>query len=312
VRLLSIGDQIKPGTYPFHSAFDRAINFAHSDRLVSVVTEDIGPGPLNIVIREPLTDGGGSKAFPPLRITAKTIAFANCHLRFSSRHRYNSSFDFIPDDLRCDQVRSPAFRWLARRNKNGSLRRLRRNLAALRKLLTTKSPPRSLALILDDTRAKNFRSPSARAFARQALRGAAYIFQGDLLKGVRILKGCGPGLTPAGDDFIAGILIGLNLLQILSGRNLEPLAGRVFHAAQGANIFSNTFLCLARRGLLFGRIKDLLTAMLAGNQQAVRRAAANLFAIGATSGADLAAGIFVTVTGRLGLQLPLCLAPAFR
>ena len=49
--LLSIGDQIRPGTYRFHSRFDRAVNFEHHGRLIAVVDEAIGPGPLNIVLR---------------------------------------------------------------------------------------------------------------------------------------------------------------------------------------------------------------------------------------------------------------------
>ena len=48
--LLSIGDQVKPGTYRLHSRFSRAINFERAGRLVSVVDETIGPGPLNIVL----------------------------------------------------------------------------------------------------------------------------------------------------------------------------------------------------------------------------------------------------------------------
>ena len=52
VMLLSIGDQIRPGTYRFHSRFNRAVNFEHQGRLIAVVDETIGPGPLNIVLRD--------------------------------------------------------------------------------------------------------------------------------------------------------------------------------------------------------------------------------------------------------------------
>lgn len=300
MTLLSIGDQIGPGTYPFHSAFRRALNFAHGGRLISVVTTDIGPGPLNIVIRGRLPDGGGSNTLPPLQIAANRLSFANRCLRFTPRHRYYSGFDFVPDNLRRRTVRSPAFRQWADQKGNGRLRRFHRNLAILRELLITKSPPRSLALVLDESQLKNFRSAFDRALLRQVLRGAHHVLHGHLLKGVRSLRGCGPGLTPGGDDFIAGILIGLYLLQILHGLNFRSLADRIFRAALGANIFSNTFLDLARRGLLFGRMKDLIQALLLGTNSGVRRAAGKLFAIGATSGADLATGFFVTVNPDTG------------
>ena len=50
--LLSIGDQVKPGTYRPHSRFHRVVNFEREGRLVSVVDERIGPGPLNIVLHD--------------------------------------------------------------------------------------------------------------------------------------------------------------------------------------------------------------------------------------------------------------------
>jgi hypothetical protein len=113
------------------------------------------------------------------------------------------------------------------------------------------------------------------------------------------LKGCGLGLTPSGDDFIAGLLIGLHVLQKLSGQNLQPTIDAIFRAARGDNIFSNTFLDLARRGLLFGRIKALLLALISGSRGSVRRAAEALFAVGASSGADLATGLFMTLDGNV-------------
>jgi hypothetical protein len=124
-----------------------------------------------------------------------------------------------------------------------------------------------------------------------------------LLQGIRHLKGCGPGLTPAGDDFIAGLLIGLRLLQKLSGQNFQSTADAVFRAARGDNLFSNTFLDLARCGLLSGPMKDLLLALASGGESSVRSTARKLFAIGETSGADLATGLFMTLQAR-GPLLP--------
>jgi hypothetical protein len=91
------------------------------------------------------------------------------------------------------------------------------------------------------------------------------------------------------------LLIGLNLLQELRGQAFQPTADAVFGAAEGDNIFSNTFLDLARRGLLFGRMKDLLFVLMTGSEASVRKATGKLFAIGASSGADLATGFFLTV-----------------
>jgi hypothetical protein len=355
--LVSIGDQVRPGNYRLHSRFNRAVNFERAGRLVSVVDETIGPGPLNIVLgalpagaqplgcrnprnpgalrqapeRSPLlqpegcappalavdgltgtllpqvaadvsrrifsaaeiapTDVGGyaglvNHAPPeisgpterlPLRITTCTLMYGGHRYPFTSRHRYNSTLELSAVDPN----------------------RFRRNLSALGDALLEDAPPKSVAFLLDSNRRKNFRRGFERAFADQIGRGVNQVFNGKLLAGVRQLKGCGFGLTPAGDDFIAGLLLGLHLLQRLRGQNLQPRMDAICRAAQGDNLFSNTFLDLARRGLLFGRMKDLLVAVTSGSRSSVRRAAEALFAVGETSGADLATGLFLTLRGNI-------------
>ena len=272
VTLLSIGDQVKPGTYRFHSRFNRAVNFEHRGRLIAVVDEAIGPGPLNIVLRG-LGKGGLGNPLPPLRVTARTVWFAEHLCHYSSRHRYDSN-------LACEAK---------------DLDRLQHNLAALGEALRKAAPPKSLAFLLDGQRRKNFRAGFERAFAEQIQRGVRQVFHGRLLQGIRCLKGCGLGLTPSGDDFIAGLLIGLHLLEKLRRQDFQPIAEAVFRAAQGDNLFANTFLDLARRGLLFGHMKDLILALVSGGEGAVRQAAAKMFAIGESSGADLVTGFLMTV-----------------
>jgi hypothetical protein len=293
--LLSVGDQIESGVFRFHSRFNRAVNFERHGRLVSVVDEQIGPGPLNIVLREgfSLSPSEGERAGvrspfslqgsgahcalkvrgTPLKITASSVVFAAHRFPFTPRQRYHSTLDFDPGNLHC----------------------FHHNLSSFGELLTECAPSKSLAFLLDETRLKNFRSGFEQAFADRICRGAHQVFQGRLLEGIRSLKGCGLGLTPSGDDFIAGLLIGLNLLQELRGQAFQPTADAIFGAAEGDNIFSNTFLDLARRGLLFGRMKDLLLVLMTGSEASVRKATGKLFAIGASSGADLATGFFLTV-----------------
>jgi hypothetical protein len=47
--------------------------------------------------------------------------------------------------------------------------------------------------------------------------------------------------------------------------------------------------------LLFGRLKDLLLALVSGSESSVRRATKRVFGMGETSGADLATGLFMTL-----------------
>jgi hypothetical protein len=279
VTLLSIGDCVRPGTYRLHSRFTRAANYRHKGCLVSVVDESIGPGPLNIVLsaRRAGYQGTlpGSLLRSPLQISPRTVLFAGRRYPFTSRQRYYSRLDLPSLDPR----------------------RFRRNVATFRRLLKQTSPPQSLAFLLDEARLRHFRTGSEQTLTRRISGGVRSILRGRLLAGVGKLKGCGLGLTPSGDDFLAGLVIGLKLCQDLHGEDLQPVVEAISRAAQGSNVFSNTAFELARRGLLFGRVKDLLLALTSGDGAALRTATRRLLAVGATSGADLGTGLLMALQG---------------
>jgi len=277
MTLVNIGDQVAGGTYRLHSRFKRAVNFTGGGRLVSVVTEDIGPGPLNIVLRGLPACSAQCRA-ATLRVGVHTVTFEDHRFVFADNHRYRSTValgDWTP-------------------------LLFRHNLSLFRELLRTAAHPKSLAFLLDHRRAAVFRSSFERAFARRASRGAQQIFGGRLFDGVTTLRGCGFGLTPSGDDFIAGLLIGLHLLQQMGGQDYRPAANSIFRAAKPGNLISRTFLELARRGFLFGRMKDLVVALVYGDADAVRGATGRLLAVGESSGADLGTGFVLTVSRGLG------------
>ena len=50
MEAIIIGNRIRQGTYRLHSRFDHAINFTDGHSLVSLVTPDVGAGPVNIVV----------------------------------------------------------------------------------------------------------------------------------------------------------------------------------------------------------------------------------------------------------------------
>jgi hypothetical protein len=279
MTLVSIGDQVRKGTYPFHSRFHRAVNFRHGDLLISVVNEEIGHGPLNIVVCD-LDAGPACSRVAPLEVGAHVVVFGNRQFQFTDNHSYRST-------VALDSCNPRLFR---------------HNLSVFGEQLKTTSPAKSLAFLLDEKRTQNFRSGFERAFVDQIRRDVHQIMNGNLLNGVRGLKGCGFGLTPSGDDFIAGLLIGLNLLQQLRGQDYQEIADDVFRTAKAGNIFSNSFLDLARRGLLFGRMKDLVLALMHESEEMVRQSAARLMAIGESSGADLGTGFLLTVCGEMGIS----------
>lgn len=290
MSIISVGDQLRPGTYRLHSRFRRAVNFIDGEGLIALVTEEIGPGPVNVVLR-PLPD---EEATPGDRQT-RSAADAELNLRISD-DLGRLVLGNLPFDLR------PAERHDSRLPSGMDENHLRQNLPLLRDAIVREAPPDSLAFLLDARRLRHFRGAFAEGLARRLSAAVREVFRGDLLTGVSGLKGCGVGLTPSGDDFLAGLLIALNVMEASAGElsdrqhpegrsSYRALIENVFHAAAGQSVFSNAMLDLACRGRLSARTKALLRALGEGDAQSVSAATEAVMAVGATSGADLAVGL---------------------
>jgi uncharacterized protein DUF2877 len=131
--------------------------------------------------------------------------------------------------------------------------------------------------------------------AGAAERAASAVAGGDLRVAAAELGGLGPGLTPAGDDILAGLLLAARA-------RFGPLveAGLLTVAASVATTdLSGAFLHWAARGQHVAFAHDLLTAAVRGDRSAVGAAVTALGAFGSSSGPGLAYGL------RLGLgRLP--------
>jgi hypothetical protein len=103
------------------------------------------------------------------------------------------------------------------------------------------------------------------------------------------LVGLGPGLTPSGDDLLAGVLFGLRVLG--SVRAADALAAPVLAATARTTPISAALLHCAAAGLPCGEAADLLLAVTADGD--VPEAAERLRRLGHTSGADLARGLIL-------------------
>lgn len=115
---------------------------------------------------------------------------------------------------------------------------------------------------------------------------------------VRPLLGLGPGLTPAGDDLLAGLLVGL------AGRPdlRDPLAAAVDRLAPGRTTWlSAALLRLAGEGLAAPVVVAVADALAGyGADDALESAVPALLRVGATSGTALAYGLLLAATTRTG------------
>jgi hypothetical protein len=101
------------------------------------------------------------------------------------------------------------------------------------------------------------------------------------------LAGRGAGLTPAGDDVLAGLLL---VARMRAGPPAEPRLVALARRCRTHDI-SRAFLVEAARGRSVEAVHVLLGAGADGDLTAARRARARLARIGHTSGLDLAYGV---------------------
>jgi hypothetical protein len=142
---------------------------------------------------------------------------------------------------------------------------------------------------------------------------AARCAAGDLASAVEVaedLVGLGPGLTPSGDDVLAGLLLALRLLggAIRGGTRAVWLADWLsaavtWDAADRTTSVSATLLHCAARGQAAGEVAAVLRG-LAG-QEPARPVVTRLLAAGHTSGADLAWGLAAGCRAALALSADL-------
>jgi hypothetical protein len=300
MRVLSIGDMVRPGRYALHSSFRHAANYLDGDRFLALVGEAVGPGPFSIVV-----EGG------PTRPAEKLL------LR--------------PLDLRTDPARLFRSR-LGARISGGSAPP--ENLDAMEAAIRETADPRSIAYLLDPRRMSLPKGGAAESVATRMHAGAERLRAAldDLLGSARapagralldgeerlarsaeMLAGTGFGLTPSGDDFLAGVLIGLHVHRPLPAERGDGPAGagrgrakrRFSRAARARRILrtaarsdrvpSDALLEAAARGRASAAVMTLLCALTGSSAPEVRRAVRIATGIGATSGIDFATGLLLSL-----------------
>jgi hypothetical protein len=126
------------------------------------------------------------------------------------------------------------------------------------------------------------------------------------------LIGLGPGLTPAGDDFIIGWLAGLTLLAHSAAELafLRAMGAGIAELAKATTSVSRAHLSDAGAFLFSERLSDLCVAVARGNPRPMLdlHVGAQL-AVGASSGADAAAGLLFALL-RCGWGDGQCVARA--
>ena len=255
MELISYGAQIRSGKYRMHSKFNSAVNFIIDDSFAFVVNENIGSGPLNIVV----------KGILPLMV--RSLVFSH-HCLYINENKLSFDTDLLYDH---------SFYLNEFDYNNFTI-----NLIVLEDTIKRISSKESLAFILDPEKRNDFSSSTEIEYAKRVDYCVQEILFGNILTGVKNIKGLGPGLTPAGDDFNCGLLIALNVISKISSLNLDQSINMIFTEALGCNLFANSFLRCASSGRLFNKFKELINAVLYSNENAVIEKVKMVLSIGQT------------------------------
>lgn len=261
--LISYGDSIPEGDYRLHSAFANALNFRKGRIIVSLVPPRTGAGPFNLVLKQ--LPAGATR----LRASRFYFYVDENRLQKESAALYSSEMPALDPSPETVQA----------------------NTVALAGLLAAKAPPKSLAFIFNPGLEKDFSRIFERHLLARFKKAVAYFFARDYARGVKTMRGLGLGLTPSGDDFISGLLVGYNFARQSLRFDTEARIEQIFFYAEGNNLISNIALRASYEGKVNAKVRRLLEALAATGGKGLAAAAAAALKSGHTSGADFCAGL---------------------
>ncbi len=269
--LISFGDCLGEGSYRRHSQFERVVNFIAKDSFVSLVTPDVGSGPFHVVFRH-------LNSFNSQRVTISRSMLVIDGVRFNltGNKKYDSTISYSAIDYD----------------------RFKKNCSSLTQTLLKHATPKSYTFLLEERRKEHFTSDFEKALLERVTAGVEELMNGRYAKGTNLIKGTGYGLTPGGDDFIAGYLSGLTVLGHVIGLDISTMQKIIWGESRSDNIFSNLMIKNAIRGFYMEKIKKLLLALLYGRRDEVKACAISALSLGDTSGADYVTGLLFAMKGK--------------
>lgn len=280
-EILSIGDAITVGFYTPVGCYRRAMNYSCGSQFLALVHESLGAGPDRIVIADDAWECVRAKK-PPISVTRQHVQIA---------------------ERRCLRGLIPLYR-----SRIPRARRCHGWISALENLLRREAPAESLVFLLAPRRHDD--GTFERAF-REYMSKEVDTLMRCLIAGLRSesvrkravfaaqrIAGAGRGLTPSGDDFLAGMLLAF---RVWAAPALVAAWRRIVgDACRSTQRLSAHFLKLAAAGRSPEALRQMIIAMRSGNSVAMVREARRVLDWGATSGADLLVGFTLAGKALLG------------
>ncbi|NOU19025.1 MAG: DUF2877 domain-containing protein [Bacteroidales bacterium] len=275
IYLPCAGKSLPLGDFKVHSRFTRVVNFVNEANEIAFITSEISL----LAAHGIFLPEQSLKFIINLTITPPEIIINDRRINRSSINKYDSSLNF--------------------ENIDGV--KFEENLLQLPILFSQEFPEKSLLFLLNSQYEANFTSGFDRAFMINALRSKELILSGELIKGVEAIKGTGYGLTPSGDDFIAGLLLGMHYNEFKYRKNLYKAKNDIYQAVAGQNLLTSSFLFQAKEANYFRILKNFLFLLFDAEISTTKDELVQLFSLGATSGADLLTGYIFSIKYKIAI-----------
>ncbi|MEA3307868.1 MAG: DUF2877 domain-containing protein [Elusimicrobiota bacterium] len=268
MKILSYGDLISENEYYSHSTFKHVLNFHSREKLVSIVDEKIGAGPLNI-----LTDT--IEPVNSLKISKEKISVNGEEFLKANLVKYDSE---LPD------ISAPVFSEF---------------FLEFIKVFKEKAELQSCAFLLDAKREENFKDALGRNFVERIKTGVNDFIEGNFEAGAEKIRGLGFGLTPSGDDLLGGYLLGLAISERMTKKDFSKRRDMIFKKALSKNLISNSFLFCYHKGRIDNKLRDLIKVISVGLVDLIEAKTLKLIGVGHNSGSDTLTGMILGIYGGL-------------
>lgn len=262
------GDRLLPGVYNYYAGFVRVDNFTDTRGNIVAVSNDLSLLHANAIIHENYVPGTVKR----LIISDYEIILDQKAYTAEQYQVFDSGFAYRAINLQALQNQIKTF---LNQNKN--------------------ELPKYSLLFLLIPEIKTDPISSFNQLLQQEFEKAFSFFDDDFFESIRRFRSKGKGLTPAGDDFIAGVLYGIDCLESISKSNYSDIKIQITEIAKNDNLFSRNMQQLAEEARYFKRLQDFLTRFFCQEEPKTISPFRQLIRTGDTSGADLLSGFFAVL-----------------
>jgi len=271
IKIKIIGDLIPSGNFVVHSKFKNVVNFVNSENELLSISLNVTYLSPNSIILESID----IQIIEKIEINKNEILINNLKFETSKINKFDSYFNF--PDLHSEYIINSVIYFLEDKIKQ----------------LSTKS----LIFLIEPENEIYFESKFEQAYVNYMKLAFAKFLDGNIVECAKLMKGAGFGLTPGGDDFIAGMLIAIHVLESNFSQNFSDLRIKIMENSLGKNLISNSLLIFSTKGAIFKRFYDFLFSFVNDNNSSIEPFNM-LISIGETSGSDMLAGFLIMLKHR--------------